>query len=99
MARNIEKWKDVLQSRDSGNEAKTKAVRGLIQSGIHPSIVKSWALRGAKNGGVDRDTRIRQLKWVIGRQSGTTGDHKRKAVQQLLDFGISSEVITDWAKQ
>jgi hypothetical protein len=98
MSQQIEKWKRTLQDRASTQKRKQSAVQGLIGSGIHPQIVKAWLLQGAPPGEVDRDTKIRRLKWVIGKQSGTTGDQKRRAVQELLEFGICSEVITSWAK-
>jgi len=88
-----------LQDFNATNEAKSKAAAGLIASGIHPSVVKSWALQGVKSGAVDPDTKIRRLKWVISTKSGTTADQKRRAVTELLENGIRSEIISSWAKQ
>lgn len=98
VSKRTEKWKQVIQDRNARNEEKTKAFQGLVSSGINPQIVKVWALAGSKTGGVDSDTRIRQLKWVVSTRSGMTGEQRKRAVQELLQFGVRSEVISEWAR-
>jgi hypothetical protein len=95
----IDKWKQTVQDRAATQKQKQKAMEGLIGCGIRPMVVRAWLVQGAPPGEVDRDTKVRRLKWVIGKQSGTTGEHKRRAIEQLLEFGVSSSIITEWSRQ
>jgi hypothetical protein len=93
LSQKIEQWKLILQDSNATQKKKAGAVRGLISAGISQTAVKAWMLKGTQNG-----AEISRLKWTLSIRSGASAWQRRDAVARLLEFGISSQQISEWAR-
>ena len=94
MSQTVEKYKQILQDVNASQKKKSSAVRGLIVAGISQHAIKSWMLRGTENG-----VELSSLKWIVSPKSGAIASQRRQAVLRLLELGISSQQISEWARQ
>jgi hypothetical protein len=93
LSQKIEQWKEVLQDCNATQKKKAGAVRGLISAGISQTAIKAWMLKGTQNG-----AELSGLKWTLSIRPGATAWQRRDAVKRLLECGISSEQISEWAR-